>query len=439
MALRNALLLALCGAFLLSACSGGGSSSSTPALSPMATLGEKLFHDQTLSASGHMSCSTCHVKTAGFANDDGLAIAMGGSSFPFTLPGLRNTPSLAYTAFTPRFSLDGGPVGGFFRDGRAATLADQAQAPFINEFEMANADAAAVQAKLLPYNADFIAIFGPNALSDPATALARAGAAIAAYEKEDVDFHAFNSKFDAWRAGNAQLTAQELNGFALFNSPAKGNCAACHPSTSADGVTPALFTDFSYDNLGVPRNNTLAANDNSTTLPYVIALDNSTDGIHNYYDLGICGPLRTDISHNYANGGVCGAFKVPTLRNIARTAPYFHNGVFNDLKTALSFYVTRDTNPSAWYPTSPSGIVTKFDDLPAVYGGQFQVDINAPGSDVGYVGNVNTSEAPYNRHIGDQPALSPAEIDDVVAFLCTLTDGSDPANAATYVKPSQCP
>lgn len=404
----------------------------------MAAVGEKLFHDVNLSASGQQSCSTCHVKASGFANGDTLAVALGGVNM--NLPGLRNTPSLAYTGFTPRFSLDDGPSGGFFRDGRAATLADQAQAPFTNEFEMANADAAAVIVLLQtrPYLADFTAIFGADVLNDPATALARMGAAIAAYEKEDADFQAFDSKFDQWRGGKAQLTAQELRGFALFNSPAHGNCAACHPSTSADGVTPALFTDFSYDNLGVPRNPAIAANDDNTTLSYVIALqDPNYDGVHKYYDIGVCGPIRTDIGHNFGNAGICGAFKVPTLRNIALTAPYFHNGVFSDLRTALSFYVTRDTNPSAWYPIS-GNIVTKFDDLPAAYGGQFQVDISAPGSDVGYVGNVNTAEAPYDRKLGQQPALSTDEIDDVIAFLCTLNDGYDATNPSAYIKPQQC-
>ena len=437
---RLTIISVLSGVLLLAACSGGpsGAGSTAAGLSPMAALGQKLFHDVNLSASGQQACSSCHVASAGLANGDGFAVEFGGLNL--NLPGLRNTPALAYSVLAPQFSMTAdGPSGGFFRDGRAATLGDQAQAPFTNSFEMANADAAAVIAllKTRPYLADFTAIFGADVLNDPATALARMGAAIAAYEKEDQDFHPFSSKFDAWQAGKAQLTAQEVRGFALFNNPAKGNCAACHPSSSADGVTPALFTDFSYDNLGVPRNTALAANDDGTTLPYVIALDNSTDGVHKYYDLGVCGPIRSDIAHDYGNAGFCGAFKVPTLRNIALTPPYFHNGVFDDLQTALSFYVTRDTNPGAWYPAS-GGIVTKFDDLPAVYGGQFQVDLNSPGSDAGYVGNVNTGEAPYNRHLGDQPALSPDEIDDVIAFLCTLSDGYDPVNPSAYVMPKQC-
>jgi cytochrome c peroxidase len=129
---------------------------------------------------------------------------------------------------------------------------------------------------------------------------------------------------------------------------------------------------------------------------------------------------------------------VPTLRNVAVTAPYFHNGRFTTLKDAIGFYVRRDTNPEEWYPTAADGSVTKFDDLPAAYGGQFVVKAGVVGSDAGYVGNVNTGEIPYNRSIGDKPALSTDEIDDVVTFLCTLTDGFDPARPTAQVLPAQC-
>ena len=441
MAKRHVLFPVLCGVLLFAGCSGGSDSSSSaiPARSDLAVLGDEIFHDANLSAAGNQACSTCHVKAAGLANNNGAAVMFGGPALD--KPGLRNTPSLTYTSFTPVFSMtDDGPVGGFFRDGRAATLTDQAQKPFTNEFEMANADAAAVIAKLItrPYLADFTAIFGAAVLDDPETALVRVGAALAAYQTEDKDFGAFDSKFDAWRAGKAQLTAQEVRGFALYNSPSRGNCAACHPATSADGKTPALFTDFSYDNLGVPRNTTLEANNDSTTLSYIVALQRADyDGVHKYYDLGVCGPLRSDIANNYADAGVCGAFKVPTLRNIALTAPYFHNGRFNDLRTALSFYVTRDTDPGKWYPKA-GNIVTKFDDLPEIYGGQFKVDLSNPAGNPKYAGNVNVTEVPYNRKLGDAPALAPDEIDDVIAFLCTLNDGYDPSNPSGYIKPQQC-
>jgi cytochrome c peroxidase len=301
---------------------------------------------------------------------------------------------------------------------------------------MANDDASRVIEKLQtrPYLAEFTSLYGSDVLKDPATALQRMGAAIAAFESESEQFHPFSSKYDFWLAGEAQLTAQELRGLGLFNNPTQGNCAACHPSASANGVTPPLFTDFSYDNLGVPRNPDIAANSDASAPTYT-PID-SDDGLHTYYDLGICGPLRDNGGLNLS--GSCGLFKVPTLRNIAVTAPYFHNGRFSTLEKALGFYVRRDTNPDQWYPTGADGGVTKFDDLPGLYGGQFPVNVTEPGSDAGYLGNVNTGEIPYNRVLGDTPALSPAQINDLITFLCTLTDGYDPANPSAQALPAQC-
>ena len=142
------------------------------------------------------------------------------------LPGFRNTPSLKYLFYTPNFYFDpsGNPYGGFFRDGRAFTLIDQAVLPFTTAFEMANADADAVIAKLLtrPYLADFEALYGTAVLSDSATALQRMGAALAAFETEAPQFRPFSSKYNNWQLGQVQLTAQELNGLALFNDPKQG-------------------------------------------------------------------------------------------------------------------------------------------------------------------------------------------------------------------------
>ena len=437
--------LALALAALLAACGGGGdsatSSSSSATLSAAAQLGQKIFSDTALSASGQQSCATCHVSSIAFADDasasgvdHGLPVALGGPGMD--RPGFRNTPSLMYTALTPAFyfDADGNPNGGFFRDGRATTLAEQATMPFTNSFEMANADAAEVVARLKTrsYLADFVALYGDAVLNDPATALTRMGQALAAFESEEPAFSPFSSKFDAVQSGKAQFTAQELNGMALFNNATKGNCAACHPGTSADGTTPAMFTDYSYDNLGVPRNPLIPGN--TAAAPSYTPVD-STDGVQSYYDLGVCGPFRTQTVDLSAH---CGQFKVPTLRNIALTAPYFHNGRFTTLKDAIGFYVRRDTNPEEWYPTAADGTVTKFDDLPAAYGGQFAVKAGVVGSDAGYLGNVNTGEIPYNRKIGDTPALSSAEIDDVITFLCTLTDGYDPTDPGAQVLPAQC-
>jgi cytochrome c peroxidase len=365
-----------------------GGAASGNELTALAALGKKIFRDESLSGSGRMSCATCHDPAHAFAQPTSDPVPLGGASLDQA--GLRNAPSLEYARYTPafHFASDGTPTGGFDRDGRAADLAAQAEGPFLTVFEMANASAADVVAKLsrASYAADFQAVFGAGAFDDADQAFLEARQALEAYELEAPELAPFSSKYDYFLAGRVQLSAAEMRGLALYNDPRKGNCGACHPSTrSADG-TPPLFTDFTYDDLGVPRNAAIPANSDPT-----------------YFDLGLCGPLRTDLA---VRTDLCGAFKVPTLRNIALTAPYFHNGRFQTLRDALGFYVRRDTSPEEFYPLGADGLVRKFDDLPPEY-----------------VRNVNTTEVPYNRHPGDLPALSADEIDDVIAFLQTLTDG----------------
>ena len=384
-----------CLAAALAACGGGGggSSSNTPGeLSAAAALGEKIFSDPSLSVSGKMSCATCHnPATAHATNNPALVVPSGGANLD--VPGFRNPPSLRYLNTTPAFffAKDGTPTGGFNRDGRSNTLIDQAQRPFLAAHEMANPTPADVVAKLkaAPYADEFRGVFGAGILDSPDDAFQRIRFALAQYQLEDSEFHPFDSKYDYFLAGKAQLTADELQGLALFNDPAKGNCAACHPSGRGSDGSPPLFTDFTYDNIGIPRNTAIPANADAT-----------------YYDLGLCGPFRTDLADRT---DLCGAFKVPTLRNIAVTAPYFHNGQFKTLKDALGFYVRRDTSPEEWYPVSPDGSVNKFNDLPSQYHR-----------------NVNVTEVPYNRKLGDAPALSSDEIDLVIEFLNTLTDGYKP-------------
>ncbi|MDB5988095.1 MAG: c-type cytochrome [Nevskia sp.] len=385
--LRRRLMPVLCAGLLVGCSSGGGGDTDASALSPAAALGEKIFADKSLSASGQMACATCHDPARAHAGN--TAVVAGGADL--TTPGFRNPPSLRYANLTPAFHFDDGPVGGFDRDGRAATLSDQAHQPLLAAFEMANADAAAFAARLraASYASAFAALFGPNIFDDGTAALDRATYALQQYQMEDAEFHSYSSKYDAFLTGRVQLSEQELRGLKLFNDPQKGNCAACHPSSrGADGSLP-LFTDFSYDNLGVPRNFDIPANADPS-----------------YYDLGLCGPDRVDLLQQ---SDLCGAFKVPTLRNITLTGPYFHNGRFATLKEALQFYVRRDTNPEEFYPLGTDGQVQKFNDLPA----QYHV-------------NVNITEVPYNRKPGDQPDLSDSEIDDVIVFLGTLTDGYSP-------------
>jgi cytochrome c peroxidase len=374
----------------LNACDGGSGNSpidaitmtngrTLPQLSAVEALGQKLFNDINLSEPAGMSCATCHASNRAFTGPGNAAVAPGILSGTF---GFRNVPTAAYTMFSPVFTIDAdGPVGGQFLDGRAANLAEQAKGPFLNPNEMANTNAEMVINKIrsAAYVNEFTRVWGADILNDAQAAYERVAASIVAFEKS-AQFHRFDSKYDFYLAGRLSLTTQEERGLALFNDPSKGNCAACHPSsTGADG-SPPLFTDFSYDNLGVPRNNAIQANQNAA-----------------FFDLGLGGPNRTDISDT----SLYGKFKVPTLRNIALTAPYMHNGFFQTMRDVVNFYATRDTSPTSWYPVNQ-----KFNDLPV----QYQV-------------NVNRKEVPMNRNPGDLPALNPQEIDDIVAFLNTLTDG----------------
>ena len=392
----RSLILATCSAVALSltACGGGGGNDAGPApstssLSAAAQLGESLFNDPILSSTGAMSCASCHDKANHHAAPDARSVPAGAN--PGREAG-RQAPSLQYLKFNTAFAFagDGTPTGGFTWDGRATSLADQAGGPLLNPNEMANTSVEDVVAKLKrsAHAATFRAVFGSDILERPTDAFARLQFALQQYQLEDPDFAPFSSKFDLWQAGKAQLTAAELKGWSLFNDPNKGNCAACHVSTPTGGH-PALFTDNTFDALGVPRNPEIQANADS-----------------NFYDLGLCGPSRTDLS---GRTELCGAFRVPSLRNVAKTAPYFHNGAIKTLTDAVRFYVRRDTHPEEWYPTDAAGTVLKFNDLPPAYRA-----------------NVNVTEAPYNRKRGDAPALDDSEIADLVSFLNTLTDGYAP-------------
>ena len=387
-------------AVLLAGCGGGSGSSSSSSSSPQppatpstlseaAQLGELIFNDVSLSASGRQSCASCHDPAHAHGPGNNLSAQLGGANGD--VQGFRASPSLRYLNQNPAFffAKDGTPTGGFDRDGRANSLAQQGERPFLAPHEMANADVPSVVAKLAKaaYVERFRQQFGAAIIDNPEQAFSRMTFALQAFQREAPEFHPFDSKYDYFLAGKVKLSDQEMRGLALFNNPAKGNCIACHSSArGADGSAP-LFTDFTFDNLGVPRNARLLATRDPA-----------------YFDLGLCGPDRTDLADTHPE--LCGAFKVPTLRNVATRQTFFHNGAFDNLKDVVSFYVRRDTNPEEWYPIGADGTVQKFNDLPPQYRK-----------------NVNTTEGPYNRQPGMQPALTPSEIDDVVKFLGTLTDG----------------
>ena len=375
--------------------------STVPSLPAMTALGRALFFDPALSASGRMACATCHDPRFAYGPADSKPVANGGAGLKD--PGLRAIPSLRYTQNVPPFtergldaegalgSADQGPAGGRTWDGRANSAHDQALLPLLSSFEMANPSADSVIARVerASYAATFRATFGSDVFADRARALKAVLLALEVFQQSPADFYPYSSRYDQWLRGRIQLNAQEQRGLVLFTAPDKGNCAQCHPSQIRRGSFPQ-FTDFGFNALGVPRNRLIPANSNA-----------------NFYDLGLCGPERTDLMQHPE---FCGLFRTPTLRNVAVRCVFFHNGTLHSLREVLEFYVERDLKPERWYSAS-NGRTQIYDDLPERYRG-----------------NVD-HEPPLNRMPGDQPALSGAEIDDLLAFLQTLTDADLAAGA----------
>ena len=318
------------------------------------------------------------------------------------LPGTRAVPSLRYTLdYTPKWShvrasslaeqlteADDAPEGGFDWDGRFDTLHAQAMSPLFAPNEMANKSSRDLAGRIARthYASEFGALFGENIFNHPALAVSKAALAIESFELEDTSFHPYSSKFDAWMDGKAKLNTQELRGKQLFDDPASGNCASCHLDQRGANGTHPLFTDYQFEALGVPRNYEIPVNANP-----------------NYYDLGLCGPLRRD--EGSRNRSYCGLFKTPTLRNVTIRRAFFHNGMFHSLRAVIRFYVQRDTNPARWYPRDRHHGIVKFDDIPPTYRG-----------------NVDTTDVPLDLHPGDKPVWNERDIDDVIAFLETLED-----------------
>jgi len=290
-------------------------------LTPEQELGELLYFDRYLSMNQNQACATCHDPGAGYADPLDLRMPMiypTSAGSDTTLFGGRNAPPAAYAMYSPPFSLDlatGLYIGGQFWDGRAATLKDQAMGPFLNPVEMAMPSEAAVIDALVdpnnPFSPQYLQRFmDVYALdlttADPLVAYALVAQAIGEFEKSQ-DFAEFSSKWDYAQLGLATLTPAELNGEALFNG--KAMCNLCH--------VPPLFTDFTYDNLGIPKSKNVLIKKNPV-------------------DFGL-GAIVNDPLQN-------GKFKVSSLRNINMTAPFGHNGYFATLLDIVHFYNTRDVS-----------------------------------------------------------------------------------------------
>jgi cytochrome c peroxidase len=335
-------------------------------------LGELLFFDVNLSANRTQSCATCHDPNRAFTDSRGEAASRGDDGMSL---GDRNAPTAMYAGFVPPLyqNADGNWQGGLFHDGRANSLAEQAGGPPLNPVEMGMPDRASVVARLRAddtYTEAFARLFGPDTLDEPDAGYAAMTDAIAAFERTE-EFAPFTSRYDRWLRGEIELSPEEELGRVLFFSQQFTNCASCH--LGGGPLDPAeTFTNHSYHNIGTPENVALRAQ-NGTPLGTV--------------DVGL--EAVTGAPENRA------MIRTPTLRNVAVSGPYMHNGVFADLRTVILYYnqfntrsAARKINPETGQPFAahPVPDTMSMDDLT------------------------------------DAPALDDRRIDALVAFLEALTD-----------------
>jgi cytochrome c peroxidase len=291
-------------------------------------LGKALFFDTNLSNPVGQACVSCHAPETGYSDPNHKAISEGAVSSVF---GNRNAPSLSYNVFSPsRYynTVNETFVGGLFLDGRSPNLQEQFIHPLLNPLEMNNASAHDVVLKIknASYYPKLVALYS-NSVFD-SDILAYVADAISKYETSK-QVNPFTSKYDYYLQGRATLTLEEKKGLALFQG--KALCANCHITDPDPMVKRVLFTDFTYDNIGVPKN---------VTNPFYTQSANTAGA--SYIDLGISAVVGQPL-HN-------GKFRVPTLRNIAISAPYFHNGAITTLEDVVRFYNKRDLNTGQFGP-----------------------------------------------------------------------------------------
>jgi len=354
----------------------------TEAQSPfenLADLGEALYFDTNLSANRTMSCATCHDPSTGF-RDPRVDVASGAFSLGDDGQSLgdRNAPTASYAKFSPPFHVreDGVAVGGQFWDGRAMDLADQAGGPPLNPIEMGMPDKASVVARLREdddYVAGFKALFGNDIWSDADEAYGAMTKAIAAFEEGD-QFAPFDSKYDRFLRGEYKMTPEEELGRVLFFSQQFTNCNTCHmlkTSPTAEGET---FTNYEFHNIGVPRN---------------VATRDAVRKDVGFTDNGLLDNAAIE------DPVYRGKYKTPSLRNVAVTGPYMHNGVFADLETVVRFY-------------------NKYNS---------KAEINQTNPETGKPwGEPEVAETISLKELEQGDALDEKRIDAIVAFLKTLTD-----------------
>jgi cytochrome c peroxidase len=410
---------------------GGGMHGSSMQGGQLAMLGKHLFFDRNLSKGRNQSCAACHAGAVGWTGPDREVNAAGGV-YEGSVAGRfgnRKPPASAYATLAPVLTLDAerGFVGGNFWDGRAtgwkrgSPAADQATGPFLNPVEQALPDERTLADLVCNahYSMMFRRVWGTKACSDANGVLDKIAFSIAAFEGSSA-VSAFSSKYDAFLVGRAQLDAREELGLSLFRG--KAHCSNCHTADGGPG-RPAAFTDFTFDNLGVPRN---------PENPFYAMDEVLVDGVpinplgDAFVDEGLGGflaqlaasddwrtdryvtqPLRTTSSaelHVLAAANR-GKQRVPTLRNVDRrpgagvVKAYTHNAYFKSLESLVHFYNTRDVLPRCAAPATAA---------------QAMAQGCWPAPEV--ADNVNADEL---GHLG----LTDAEEDALVAFMRTLSDG----------------
>lgn len=336
----------------------------SPAKHQKELLGKMIFQDENLSNPPGQSCATCHDTGKGFADKDSRIVSEGASQGLFSA---RNSMSICYTKYVPELYYDAEEetyVGGLFWDGRTPNLQSQAGEPFLNPVEMGNATKADVvkKVKAASYYPMLREIYGEQENID--SLYSYITDAIAVYESSK-EINPFTSKYDAYKKDKYKLTKEEKRGLDLFKH--KAMCAECHILDKDPRAGKILFTDHTYDNLGIPRN---PDNPHYQVPSEFFTL--TADSI----DLGLGAIVGK--AEEY------GKFRVPTLRNIEKTAPYGHNGYFATLEEIVHFYNTRLINPD--YPAPEYPETVNEDEL----------------------GNLG---------------LTPQEEQELVAFMKTLTDG----------------
>ena len=352
----------------------------TEELTPKQKLGKLLFFDPNLSSPNGMSCTTCHDPKRAFTDPRSSFPVSGGVIYGRFIN--RNAPAVTYAAFSPLLYFDftvrpgihdGMYRGGLFWDGRVSTLEDQAQQPILNPVEMNNPNKRSVITRIrkAAYADFFKEVFGSTSLNNVDSAFNNVGEAIAEYERS-TEVSPFNSKYDRYLENPTEnsLTDSEARGLALFTR--KANCFNCHFTDTNNLAGKPLFTSFGYQNIGVPKN---------PGNPFYNLHSKFNPKGKNFVDLGLGGILNDQKYY--------GQVKIPSLRNVAVTSPYMHNGVFKTLREVLDFDNTRDL------------------------GGYPPPEVNM---------NVHKHMPPMPGTFG-QLGLTDQEIGDIIVFLLTLTDG----------------